>query len=94
VLFAAHGRLAQRPFFKDDAGDLLAAPYVADIITAAAPNFGAVEANQAADPHRVLHVLRERADRVQAWRHTTDMRPCIGAAASSQPAGHGRRGIR
>jgi uncharacterized protein (TIGR02452 family) len=54
------------PFFKNDAGDLLAAPYVADIVTAAAPNFGAVEANQAADLHRVPHVLRERADRVLA----------------------------
>ena len=54
------------PFFKDDAGDLLAAPFVADIVTAAAPNFGAVEAKQAAHLHRVPHVRRERADRVLA----------------------------
>jgi uncharacterized protein (TIGR02452 family) len=54
------------PFFKNDAGDLLEAPYVADIVTAAAPNFGAVEANQAADLGRVPRVLHERADRVLA----------------------------
>jgi uncharacterized protein (TIGR02452 family) len=54
------------PFFRNDAGDLLQAPYVADIITAAAPNFGAVAANQPADLERVPHVLRQRADRVLA----------------------------
>lgn len=54
------------PFFRNDAGDLLEAPYVADIITAAAPNFGAVGANQARDLESVPRVLHERADRVLA----------------------------
>jgi uncharacterized protein (TIGR02452 family) len=54
------------PFFKNDAGDLLDTPYVADVVTAAAPNFGAVEANQSDDLDTVPRVLHERADRVLA----------------------------
>jgi uncharacterized protein (TIGR02452 family) len=54
------------PFFRNDAGDLLDAPYTADIITAAAPNYGALQANGAAHLHLVPDLLRQRADRVLA----------------------------
>jgi uncharacterized protein (TIGR02452 family) len=54
------------PFFKNDAGDLLELPYVADIISAAAPNFAAVQVNQAKDLAGLPNVMRDRADRVLA----------------------------
>ncbi|HWA25304.1 MAG TPA: TIGR02452 family protein [Lacunisphaera sp.] len=50
------------PFFRDDAGNLLAAPYFADVITCAAPNAGAVASNQPADLPQVAPTLARRAE--------------------------------
>lgn len=49
------------PFFKNDAGDLLEMPYSASIITAAAPNYGALLQNQPQHLSSVPNVLATRA---------------------------------
>jgi uncharacterized protein (TIGR02452 family) len=52
------------PFFRDDAGGWLAAPVLADVITCAAPNFGALEHAGSPDLARVPAVLHARAELV------------------------------
>lgn len=52
------------PFFKNDAGDLLEMPYSASIITAAAPNYGALLQNQPQHLSGVPNVLATRAELV------------------------------
>lgn len=52
------------PFFKNDAGDLLEMPYNASIITAAAPNYGALSQNQPQHLPSVPNVLAARAELV------------------------------
>ena len=54
------------PVFRDDAGELLETPHAVTFITCAAPNAGAVRANQPADAARIPQVLRQRAERVLA----------------------------
>lgn len=54
------------PVFRDDAGELLEAPHAASFITCAAPNAGAVRANQPADAPHIPGVLRRRAELVLA----------------------------
>ena len=49
------------PFFKDDDGATLETPYLASVITAAAPNHGAMQQTQAHDLPSVSAVLLERA---------------------------------
>ncbi|WP_395739622.1 TIGR02452 family protein [Prosthecobacter sp.] len=54
----------QVPFFRDDGGELLEEPMLATVITAPAPNAGAVSRNE---PDRILEVeptLRRRATQV------------------------------
>jgi uncharacterized protein (TIGR02452 family) len=54
----------QVPFFRDDAGELLEEPVLATVITAPAPNAGAVSRNE---PDRVFEIeptLRRRATQV------------------------------
>ncbi len=52
------------PVFRDDDGELLAQPYRVSFLTAAAPNLGAVRANQPDAAGSVADVLRGRAGRV------------------------------
>jgi uncharacterized protein (TIGR02452 family) len=52
------------PFFRDDDGALLDEPVLASVITAPAPNAGAVARNQPRDLHLVEPTLRHRAERV------------------------------
>ena len=52
------------PVFRDDAGALLDAPYLVDVLTAAAPNAGALRDRRSAVD--VGAVLRDRAQRVLA----------------------------
>ncbi|MBM3882795.1 MAG: TIGR02452 family protein, partial [Verrucomicrobia bacterium] len=52
------------PFFRDDAGALLEEPFLASVITAAAPNAGAVARNQWADLDLVPVTLGQRAELV------------------------------
>jgi uncharacterized protein (TIGR02452 family) len=52
------------PFFRDDAGRLLAKPVLASIITAPAPNAGAVADNEPANLSKVRATLAGRADLV------------------------------
>lgn len=54
------------PVFRDDAGELLADPHAASFITCAAPNAGAVRANQPADVQHLPRVLQRRAGLVLA----------------------------
>lgn len=54
------------PFFRDDDGALLEVPVLASVITAPAPNAGAVAKNQPRDLPLVEHTLRRRAERVLA----------------------------
>ncbi|MDZ7852082.1 MAG: TIGR02452 family protein [Halomonas sp.] len=49
------------PVFRDDAGDLLAAPYRVAFITCPAPNAGAVRAHRPSEVDAILPVFRERA---------------------------------
>jgi len=50
------------PFFRDDAGDLLAQPFTASVITAPAPNAGAVANNESERIGEIAPTLRRRAD--------------------------------
>ncbi len=50
------------PFIRDDAGNLLPQPALCSVITAPAPNAGAVRQNQPHDLPRVEPVLRRRAE--------------------------------
>lgn len=50
------------PFIRDDAGELLAAPCAASVITAPAPNAGAVASNTPEQLEQVLPTLHRRAD--------------------------------
>lgn len=52
------------PVFRDDTGQLLAEPHLVSFLTAAAPNLGAITANQAGAAGSVPAVLRARAARV------------------------------
>ena len=52
------------PVFRDDRGDLLAAPYVSSFLTAAAPNLGAILDNQPEHAASVPEVLLRRAIRI------------------------------
>ncbi|MFK3983560.1 TIGR02452 family protein [Micromonospora sp. NPDC050397] len=52
------------PVFRDDRGELLDRPYRATFLTSAAPNLGAILANQPAYAADVPAVLRRRAVRV------------------------------
>lgn len=49
------------PFFRDDTGVLLEKPVLASVITAPAPNAGAVAQNEPANLSKVEPTLRERA---------------------------------
>jgi uncharacterized protein (TIGR02452 family) len=49
------------PVFRNDEGDLLEEPYFPTIITAPAPNAGAVKRNLPDKAHRITTVLRDRA---------------------------------
>lgn len=48
------------PVFRDDAGDLLAEPYLVDFFTCPAPNAGAVRRNQPGRAGDITTVLHER----------------------------------
>jgi uncharacterized protein (TIGR02452 family) len=52
------------PFFKDDSGKLLQRPACCSIITAPAPNAGAVQQNQPADISEIAPTLQRRVDLV------------------------------
>ncbi|GIG89403.1 TIGR02452 family protein [Plantactinospora endophytica] len=54
------------PVFRDDRGDLLAAPYPVSFLTSAAPNLAAMRRNQPDRTGDVPAVLRRRAARVLA----------------------------
>jgi len=54
------------PVFRDDSGALLAQPYPVSFLTAAAPNLGAIRANQPERAESVPAALRSRAARVLA----------------------------
>ena len=54
------------PFFRNDEGTLLEAPHFASVITAPAPNAGAVANNAPADLDKVLPTLQRRAEFVLA----------------------------
>lgn len=54
------------PFFRDDAGNLLPQPALCSVITAPAPNAGAVQNNQPHDLVKVEPTLRRRAEFVLA----------------------------
>nr|5ZDA_A Chain A, poly ADP-ribose glycohydrolase [Deinococcus radiodurans R1 = ATCC 13939 = DSM 20539] len=66
----------QVPIFRDDAGQLLPAPVPVNIITAPAPNAGAVAQSRPEQLPQVLPTLRERARRVlgvAAWMEQTHL---------------------
>jgi uncharacterized protein (TIGR02452 family) len=48
------------PFFRNDAGDLLEAPYCASVITCPAPNAGAIRQNEPENSGKVLATLERR----------------------------------
>lgn len=52
------------PFFRDDNGILLAKPIIASVITAPAPNAGAIAANEPANLQHVEPTLKRRAELV------------------------------
>lgn len=54
------------PFFRDDFGKLLPKPVLASVITAPAPNAGAVAQNEPGDLDKVKPALRRRAELVLA----------------------------
>lgn len=49
------------PFFRDDSGSLLAQPFTASVITAPAPNAGAVANNESTRIGEIVPTLRRRA---------------------------------
>lgn len=53
-------------FFRDDSGKLLGSPVFASVITAPAPNAGAVRANEPANEDKLVPALRRRAALVLA----------------------------
>ena len=66
----------QVPIFRDDAGRLLPAPVLVNVITAPAPNAGAVAQSRPEQLPQVLPTLRERARRVlgvAAWMEQTHL---------------------
>jgi uncharacterized protein (TIGR02452 family) len=58
------------PFFRDDAGTLLDRPILASVVTAAAPNAGAVAQNEPANRRHIYETLRRRAELVLAVAQT------------------------
>jgi uncharacterized protein (TIGR02452 family) len=54
------------PFFRDDTGALLESPHLASVITAPAPNAGAVAHNEPTEMDKVLPTLQRRAEFVLA----------------------------
>lgn len=54
------------PFFRNDAGDLLERPALCSVITAPAPNAGAVQNNQPHDVSAIAPTLRRRMELVLA----------------------------
>jgi uncharacterized protein (TIGR02452 family) len=54
------------PFFRDDSGHLLDKPAFASVITAPAPNAGAIAQNEPSNLPRVEPALRRRAELVLA----------------------------
>ncbi len=54
------------PFFRNDDGELLEKPVMASVITAPAPNAGAVEQNEPANLNQIEPTLRRRAELVLA----------------------------
>jgi uncharacterized protein (TIGR02452 family) len=61
VIFSPHV-----PFFRNDAGALLDKPILASVITAPAPNAGAIAQNEPANRSQVVPTLRRRAEMVLA----------------------------
>jgi len=54
------------PFFRDDHGTLLTKPVIASVITAPAPNAGAIAANEPTNLQQVEPTLKRRAELVLA----------------------------
>jgi uncharacterized protein (TIGR02452 family) len=54
------------PFFRDDAGELLAEPWRASVVSAPAPNAGAVRANEPSAVSRITETMRRRISYVLA----------------------------
>jgi uncharacterized protein (TIGR02452 family) len=52
------------PFFRDDAGELLERPVFASVITAPAPNAGAIEQNEPGNLPKVTPTLKRRTELV------------------------------
>ena len=52
------------PFFRDDNGTLLAKPIIASVITAPAPNAGAIASNEPANRQYIEPTLKRRAELV------------------------------
>lgn len=52
------------PFFRDDAGELLERPVFASVITAPAPNAGAIEQNEPGNLPKVAPTLKRRTELV------------------------------
>lgn len=62
------------PVFRDDAGELLDAPYPVTFITSAAPNAGAAAANRPGEVPLIPDAIRRRAEFVlaaAAWQKAT-----------------------
>ncbi|HMP82116.1 MAG TPA: TIGR02452 family protein [Verrucomicrobiota bacterium] len=62
------------PFFRDDDGELIGKPVLASVITAPAPNAGAVAQNEPANSKQIEPTLRRRAELVLeiAMAHQVD----------------------
>jgi uncharacterized protein (TIGR02452 family) len=54
------------PVVRDDGGRWLAAPYLVDFITSAAPNAGAILSNEPHNRARIAPIMSERAGKVLA----------------------------
>jgi uncharacterized protein (TIGR02452 family) len=65
------------PFFRDDVGGWLATPVLADVITCAAPNAGALAKASSPDLERVPEVLRARAELVLRVAVAHDIRTLV-----------------
>lgn len=52
------------PFFRDDSGALLEKPILASVITAPAPNAGAIARNEPSNLHQIEPTLKRRAELV------------------------------
>lgn len=65
------------PFFRNDAGHLLASPILASVITSPAPNAGAVATNEPHNTALVEPTLRRRAEQVLAIAAAHDIERLI-----------------